>query len=321
MSIRAVRKFFSRKPRPEAASNDRPKPPLETDWCGDIIKVTTIIANASDLTPFPYIKSAANILVALLEPLQQLQKNKDDFRELAEEICKLLIMLRDRLLQYKTSGSIIPMEFGQVCTDFAQCLVNIQSDMKDIMQQQSVRMRAYFKAGVVKNLLSRYKAQVESLRLNFIMLNIFDMRVQLADIRGLLDSQDDDTTLVEQKVTQGPAAPANHLDLDTISDYKQISVGDLQVITEPIVRHRGVGDDTNDTHTEDLVVKCENVTKTLRIYRGRDHLETLKHDFNIKCKLRCATRTCTYYFSDNACLDIRISRNCLVFVRHVIFPV
>ncbi|KAF8630720.1 hypothetical protein AX15_002745 [Amanita polypyramis BW_CC] len=274
MSLRVVRKLLKSLTLRNVPSDTQP-PLLESDWLDDIIKITRIIASASDLTPFPHVKGAASIFIALLEPIQQMQKNKDHFRELAEEVCKLLVMLRDRVIQHQSTISLSE-EFTQLCIEFAQCLLDIQSQMNEMMRQQSVRMRGYFKASVVQALLVRYKVQMESLRMNFMMLNVFDMRVQITDIRSLLDS------CIPSRIPQQQVANYAIAEGD-MSDYRQIRIGDLQVLTEPLLRKRSA---EIAVFTEDFVVKVEDAKKTLRVYRGQDALHTLRHDFDIKCKLR-----------------------------------
>ncbi|KAF8637121.1 hypothetical protein AX17_003025 [Amanita inopinata Kibby_2008] len=287
-AMSVFRKILTRKTKavvlqtPKPAVNAPSHPPtLGSDWLGDIIKIARITAAASELSPFPFIKGAVNIFIALLEPLQQMQKNKNDYRDLAEEVCKLIVMLRDRALQH-TSTVISSPEFTQLCADFVQCMMDIQSEMNEVMRQQSVRMRGYFKASVVQDLIARYKARMESLRLNFMALNIFDIRVQLSDIRLLLDTNDNGHVVKEQQVVL-PSMPVP-VDLD-MTDYKQIAMGDIQVLTEPFIRHRGAKNE-DVIYTEDSIACIGSSSKTLRIYRGQDPLQILLNDFKIKSDLR-----------------------------------
>ncbi|KAK2465526.1 hypothetical protein APHAL10511_002418 [Amanita phalloides] len=206
-----------------------------------------------------------------------MQKNKDDFRELAEEVCKLLVMLRDRVRHHQSSIALSP-EFSQLCMEFVQCLLNIQSQMNEVMRQQSVRLRGYFKASVVRNLLMRYKVQMGTLRLNFMMLNVFDIRVQIADIRSLLDAHNP-SPITNQQLTRHVMAEGDML------GYRQINIGDLRVLTEPLARGRGTYEDIA-AYTEEFLVQAGEAKKTLRIYHGSKPLHTLRNDFNIVYKFR-----------------------------------
>ena len=53
--------------------------------------------------------------------------------------------------------------------------------------------------------------------------------------------------------------------------YKQVHIGDLKVLTEPIFRKRSAECDIA-MHTEDFVVKINDAKKTLRVYRGGNAL-------------------------------------------------
>ncbi|PFH50179.1 hypothetical protein AMATHDRAFT_4185 [Amanita thiersii Skay4041] len=282
-----VKKLFSRKLKPTYPPNSTVHVPpnlLRSDWLADILKIARIAAAASDLAPFPYIKGAVNVFIALLEPIQQLKKNKEDFRELAEEVCKLIILLRDRAVKHQTTIAASP-EFAQLCIDFGKCMLDIQAEMNELIRQQSVRWKGYWKANVVQDLIQRYKSRIESLRLNFMMLNVFDMRVQLSNMHLVMDNQNKQSqTTSEGPLTVQRVQPQGlHIDLD-ISDYKQVNLGDIQVLTEPLIRQRGGG--LAALFTEDSIVCIESSRKTFRTYRGDDHLQVLREDFKIKSQFK-----------------------------------
>lgn len=71
-------KLWGRHPRviavrsrpPQAQNSTVPVMAPETDWIARAIDIMRLTGSAGEMVAFPYIKGAANVIVALLEPIQ-----------------------------------------------------------------------------------------------------------------------------------------------------------------------------------------------------------------------------------------------------------
>ena len=63
-------KLVSKPDSPLDASTSAPSNASSNDWVGNAIQAAKVTAAAGELAPFPFIKGAAGVFVALLEPVQ-----------------------------------------------------------------------------------------------------------------------------------------------------------------------------------------------------------------------------------------------------------
>ncbi|TFK32921.1 hypothetical protein BDQ12DRAFT_728198 [Crucibulum laeve] len=77
----------------------QPSSSVRDDWLSNAITFGKALQAAGEFAPFPYIKGAAGIFVALLEPIQRLYKNRDDYRYLTESISMVLKHLEQDIHQ------------------------------------------------------------------------------------------------------------------------------------------------------------------------------------------------------------------------------
>jgi hypothetical protein len=52
--------------------------------------------------------------------MQQVEKNRDDFKELAETIVAVIVLVRDEIVA-RPDGSKSPSRFDELCKDFNEC--------------------------------------------------------------------------------------------------------------------------------------------------------------------------------------------------------
>ncbi|KIJ43223.1 hypothetical protein M422DRAFT_253427 [Sphaerobolus stellatus SS14] len=100
MSLKVGRRItFWKKPSSNNESND-----IREDWMEDSMKVANLTIIAGDAVPGVrgVIKAAAGMFIALLQPVQQMGKNKEDCRILITSVAQLLQAVNKEL---KTGSS------------------------------------------------------------------------------------------------------------------------------------------------------------------------------------------------------------------------
>jgi len=129
-------KLVSKSESPPDRSTSGSSNSLSTDWVSNAIQVAKITASAGELAPFPYIKGAAGIFVALLEPVQvpllcwlklgsfstpnivqQLKQNQDDFKALTDSISSILNILHEEV-KAQPEAAKDSVQFNTLCAEF-----------------------------------------------------------------------------------------------------------------------------------------------------------------------------------------------------------
>jgi len=103
------------------------------DWLRRLLDVARVAATAAAFVPFPYIKAAASATVELLEQIdvrsvhnqsklrthviqQNVRKNKDDMRILAESIVFMMTTVHDHV--NTEGGRRVAASYKAICEDF-----------------------------------------------------------------------------------------------------------------------------------------------------------------------------------------------------------
>ena len=107
-----------------------------SEWLDNLVVVTKLVHDAGELAPFPYIKFTASVILRVLEVIragsltlshvadlstrnsfQLVQKNRDDFEELAKSIVDIIVNIRDVLLAHPGVSDLCS-NFALRCNEF-----------------------------------------------------------------------------------------------------------------------------------------------------------------------------------------------------------
>ncbi|KAJ7291952.1 hypothetical protein C8J57DRAFT_1458569 [Mycena rebaudengoi] len=121
-----------------------PGPPgtrVSPDWLANLILTAKTITAAAECLPFPYIQGALSPVIPILEAVQKMTKNRDDFEELCENIVSTVKILQEKISHHGVDGT---SSLLQLCWDL-EC-----------------------KSTSIGDELARYKTRLEKLRSDFI---------------------------------------------------------------------------------------------------------------------------------------------------------
>lgn len=82
-----------------------------------VLSSAKLLSDVCRAAPFPYIASAAGALVTLIECVQVVRKNNDDYHELINRIRWLMELLKEELEEHP---QIINARYEQVCREFCE---------------------------------------------------------------------------------------------------------------------------------------------------------------------------------------------------------
>ncbi|KAJ7245210.1 hypothetical protein C8J57DRAFT_1524333 [Mycena rebaudengoi] len=140
------------------------------DWLENLILTAKTITATAEWLPFPYIKGALGPVIPILEAVQKMTKNRDDFEELCENIVSTVQVLQEKISCHGVDGT---SSLQQFCGHLEHLLDEIQLKVGQIQKRQKNRVLGRFqefsKSTSIGDELARYKTRLEKLRSDFIV--------------------------------------------------------------------------------------------------------------------------------------------------------
>ncbi|TFK33120.1 hypothetical protein BDQ12DRAFT_728082 [Crucibulum laeve] len=235
------------------------------DWLSNAITFGKALQVAGELAPFPYIKGAAGILVALLEPIQQLYRNRDDYKCLTESIVTILKNLEQDVHQ-NTASMLASEQFKEQCKEVEAFLHTISDNLQVTFDPSNMnRFKEMWSSNSHRDLIAQYRLEVDQLRQNLILRNTTYTRMYIEENYQAL------AQLTERDNDPSIAVAEDNLRL---SDYQQYLPGDLQLLA---------GRCSLDPAIETCSVTLPDISerKTAQLYRGKDAYKRWKEDFRL----------------------------------------
>ncbi|KAJ7680067.1 hypothetical protein B0H17DRAFT_1206207 [Mycena rosella] len=95
------------------------EPPSQTtsDWLQTALVTAKALAAGGDCIPFPCVKGVFGGAVILLETVEKVKKNRDELKELCENITEILLVVQGQLSFH---GGTATGKFKGLCEQFAR---------------------------------------------------------------------------------------------------------------------------------------------------------------------------------------------------------
>ncbi|KIJ48556.1 hypothetical protein M422DRAFT_247405 [Sphaerobolus stellatus SS14] len=261
MSPQIVRKFTFWKKSPTKKEIDG----LGADWIGDAMKVANLTIAAGEAVPGVggFMKAAGGIFVALLQPLQQMGKNKEDCKALITNITQLLQTINEELETLSSAGNLTIANPSNAWTKFERSLEDTREKMTKFNSEERFLSR-YLRAERIRDIILGYQTEIERLQKNLLLANVLATRLQVNNIQCTL-------------------AASNEGDPE-IDDYYQVKPADIY-LTETLD-----GSSRTRSSVEEYLAKvnCGGMEKSamVRRYNGQDKEKDLKRELQLLSRLR-----------------------------------
>ncbi|KAJ7267066.1 hypothetical protein C8J57DRAFT_1228685 [Mycena rebaudengoi] len=155
---------------PPPAAVPPPSAGASPDRLAYLILVSKTIVAAAELLPFPYVKGALGPMIPILEAVQKMAKNREDFTELCDSIVTIITMLKEEISRH---GADAVSRLTQFCDQLKSLLLEIQQGLGKFQKKGfRNRIKEFGRSTSIGDELSRYKGRVNELRLNFIHVNL-----------------------------------------------------------------------------------------------------------------------------------------------------
>ncbi|KAJ7260178.1 hypothetical protein C8J57DRAFT_1514884 [Mycena rebaudengoi] len=157
-------------------------PPLSTavfpDRLANLILTSKTIVAAAELLPFPYVKGALGPVIPILEAVQKMAKNREEFTELCASIVQIITMLQEEI---SCHGADAASRLVQFCDQLKNLLLEIQQGLGKFQKPEKKGFRSHFRefgrSTSIGDELNKYKSRVQELRLNFITSSVTQLNI------------------------------------------------------------------------------------------------------------------------------------------------
>ncbi|KAJ7244001.1 hypothetical protein C8J57DRAFT_1725803 [Mycena rebaudengoi] len=160
---------------PPPAAVLSPSSGVSPDRLANLILTSKTIVAAAELMPFPYVKGALGPVIPILEAVQKMGKNREDFTELCASIVEIITMLQEEISRH---GADAVSRLTQFCEQLQSLLLEIQQGIGKFQHKGfRTRIKEFGRLTSIGDELSRYKNRVHELRLNFITSCVAQLKI------------------------------------------------------------------------------------------------------------------------------------------------
>ncbi|KAJ7104954.1 hypothetical protein C8R44DRAFT_886965 [Mycena epipterygia] len=165
------------------------------DWLDISLLTAKTITAAAECVPFPYVKGVCGTVVVLLETIEKVKKNRDDWKELCETTMNIITIVHSQLLVHGDSGAT---HFKQLCEELekyiqsfsVEILAYLHSFLQEaydgaqLLHKEPKGFRGWInkivKLRSTSDEISKYGKTIQELRSNFVLAATMGVNFHLA---------------------------------------------------------------------------------------------------------------------------------------------
>ncbi|KAJ7243997.1 P-loop containing nucleoside triphosphate hydrolase protein [Mycena rebaudengoi] len=160
---------------PPPAAVPSPSAGVSPDRLANLILTSKTVVAAAELMPFPYVKGALGPVIPILEAVQKMGKNREEFTELCDSIVTITTMLQEEISWH---GADAASRLTQFCEQLQSLLLEIQQGLGKLQKKGfRPRIKEFVRSASIGDELKRYKSRVKELRLNFLTLSVAQLNI------------------------------------------------------------------------------------------------------------------------------------------------
>ncbi|KIJ43235.1 hypothetical protein M422DRAFT_253442 [Sphaerobolus stellatus SS14] len=262
------------------------------DWIADALKVVNLLIVVSDAVPAVggFIKGAAGVFIALLDPVQQMGKNKEDCKMLIMSIVELLQTVNQELRMISMFEDMTMDPYSNAWSNFEKhvsmfhtflnrrpYLYPLSSRAMESTKENLIKLNSegralsrYIRAQKIQDIILSYQSDMQRLQNNLLLANSLAMRLQVTNIEA--------TTNQFLKKDQKNRNNEDDIEMD---DYYQIKPADIHLTQ--------ILESSKETVQECLAtVYCGGTRRStmVRIYKGTQAYKNLNKELQLISRIR-----------------------------------
>ncbi|KAJ6614154.1 hypothetical protein B0H10DRAFT_176591 [Mycena sp. CBHHK59/15] len=156
----------------------RPSGLEHLDWLATSISIVKSIGEAGSLAPFPYIHLAAGTVVKILEGLQTVKTNGEDFEELAKDIVSVVVTIRNTILEHpRAPASHVSIK----CNDLVKYLLQLEMRLNEIRRKNRSLIYRYLFSSSIRSAIAQERDQIKRMMFNFQTMVLLDVQLSITE--------------------------------------------------------------------------------------------------------------------------------------------
>ncbi|KAJ7452545.1 hypothetical protein FB451DRAFT_1145201 [Mycena latifolia] len=151
----------------------------KSDWLATSLMTAKAVTAAAECIPFPYVKGVFGTVVTILETVEKVKKNRDDLKELCDNIMEIIRVVQVQLTAHDDTAVV---KFKGLCEDLENVLQDVLKAVKELQMKDqglSGRFKEVLKLGSTADEISGYRTRIQELRLNFLVTAAIDTNLQV----------------------------------------------------------------------------------------------------------------------------------------------
>ncbi|KAJ7446621.1 hypothetical protein FB451DRAFT_1567828 [Mycena latifolia] len=151
----------------------------QSDWLANSLTTAKTVTAAAESLPFPYVKGVFGTVVIILETVEKIKKNREDLKELCENIMEIIKIIQD---QFSSHGDTVAVKFKGLCEDLQGVLQGVLKAVDEMQikpQGFSGRFKEVMQLSSTTDQISGHRTRIQELRLNFLLMAAIDTNLQV----------------------------------------------------------------------------------------------------------------------------------------------
>ncbi|KAF8142487.1 P-loop containing nucleoside triphosphate hydrolase protein [Mycena galopus ATCC 62051] len=152
------------------AHNPKSCSSLNPNWLANSLLAAKAVTAAAECVPFPQVKAVFGAFVVLLETIEKLKRNRDDLKELCENAMDIINIIHEEIISH---GETAAFRLKDRCEELESLLQDIVNAVKQLQKEPrsfSGRFKELLKLASVAEGIASYRAKMQELRSNFILM-------------------------------------------------------------------------------------------------------------------------------------------------------
>ncbi|KAJ7463352.1 hypothetical protein FB451DRAFT_1139719 [Mycena latifolia] len=164
----------------------KPAPSSNSDWLPAFIFTAKAISAAGESLPFPYVKGVFGSAVFLLETVHEVQKNRDNMKELCADTVDIIAVIRDRVSFHRDTAAL---QFKVQCEEFESLLQDVVEAVHHRQMKPrgfGARLKEVVKSGSTSEEITGFRERIREIRSNFMLMTTMDTNFGMQKVLNVI---------------------------------------------------------------------------------------------------------------------------------------
>ncbi|KAJ7592806.1 hypothetical protein C8J56DRAFT_483094 [Mycena floridula] len=251
--------------------------PASPQWLDHLLQVITLLQDAGDLAPVPYVSVGLSVVINILKIIKTAKQNQDDFRQLVTNIVGIVTLVRDEIVNRKLQTE--STTFLAYCETFNESLLDIMTELNNKLRSLS-GPRKYLLASSIKEDIQKHQDRIHECRANFLLWIVMQNRLTVHQVHNSIHEMRNDISqlspvmaLVDEDGTSGTGHATVAPSMSSLSnqgegllviedDIEHLQAFHVDLLPRQLSPPRGTFASGTCFRCERLKVRCEFRTDT-----------------------------------------------------------